>query len=59
MHESAPRLLAAGVQAMLEGAFRTGDYADAAGLLESARAIAAAAGDRPTEAAALDRAGMR
>jgi tetratricopeptide (TPR) repeat protein len=56
--ESAAELLAAGVDAMVEGAFRTGEYAGAADLLDSARARASAAGDRFTEAAAIDRLGM-
>jgi tetratricopeptide (TPR) repeat protein len=58
MHESATQPLAAGIEAMVEAAFRGGDYGAAAELLESARASAGVVGDRRTEAAAVDRLAM-
>lgn len=53
--ESAKDLLAAGSEAMIEAAFRTGEYAQALALLKAA--LDAAGDDRATEAAALDRLG--
>src|SRR5205085_1353743 len=53
----AGELLAAGREAMQEAAFRTGDYGEAEPLLRGALARAEAAGDRSTEAAALDQLG--
>jgi len=55
--ESAAELLAAGAEALLEAAFRTGDYADIQPRLQAARVRAGADGDRATKAAALDRLG--
>jgi tetratricopeptide (TPR) repeat protein len=55
---TAATLLAAGNEAMLEAAFRTGDFAAAEQALNEARAVAEKAGDRASEAAALDRLGM-
>jgi tetratricopeptide (TPR) repeat protein len=55
--ESAAELLAAGAEALLEAAFRTGDYADIQTRLQAARVRAGADGDRATKAAALDRLG--
>ncbi len=55
---TAEALLAAGNEAMLEAAFRTGDFATAEETLNEARAVAEKAGDRASEAAALDRLGM-
>lgn len=55
--ESAGDLLATGAEAMIEAAFRTGDYADAEEMLQSALEVARADGDRVTESAALDRLG--
>ena len=52
---SAGELLAAGTEAMFEGAFRTGDYDDAEAMLEAARCRAEADGDRAAEAGTLDR----
>lgn len=58
MHSEDPAaLLAAGAEAMVEAAFRSGDYAGAEDLLEAALARARACGDRSLEAAALDRLG--
>jgi tetratricopeptide (TPR) repeat protein len=54
---SASELLAAGTEAMYEGAFRTGDYGDAEMMLEAARRRAEADGDRGALAAAIDRLG--
>jgi tetratricopeptide (TPR) repeat protein len=51
-------LLAAGNEAMLEAAFRTGDFAAAEAHLTEARKRAEQAGDRAAEAAAVDRLGM-
>jgi tetratricopeptide (TPR) repeat protein len=55
---TAAALVAAGNEAMLEAAFRTGDFAAAEATLTEARALAEKDGDRATEAAALDRLGM-
>ncbi len=55
--ESAGDVLAAGAEAMIEAAFRTGEYADAEAMLRAARVRAGAGGDRATEAAAMDRLG--
>lgn len=55
--ESASYLLAAGAEAMIEAAFRTGDYTDAEAMLQSALVRARADGDRFTESAGLDRLG--
>lgn len=52
--ESAGKLLAEGAEALLEAAFRTGDYAVAETRLNQAREAAA---DRATEAAVADRLG--
>jgi tetratricopeptide (TPR) repeat protein len=51
-------LLAAGNEAMLEAAFRTGDYLPALHMLETARQRAQHSGDLPHEATALTRLGM-
>ncbi len=56
--ESAGATLAAGIEAMVDAAFRTGEYDRAEVLLRSARVRAGEEGDRATEAAALDRLGM-
>jgi tetratricopeptide (TPR) repeat protein len=56
--ESAGEMLAAGVEALVEAAFRTDEYDRAEALLQSARVRAGEDGDRATEAAALDRLGM-
>lgn len=56
--ETAGGLLAAGADAMVEAAFRTGEFDRAEVMLESARSRAAADGDRATEAAAIDRLAM-
>jgi tetratricopeptide (TPR) repeat protein len=53
--ESARDLLAAGAHALIEAAFRTGDYAGAETLLRTALACARADCDRAAEAGALDR----
>ncbi|MET8147770.1 tetratricopeptide repeat protein [Actinoplanes sp. NPDC049668] len=50
--------LAAGNEAMLEGAFRTGDYGEAEQTFQALLSRARADGDRALEAAALDRLGM-
>ena len=55
---SAATRLATGNEAMLEAAFRTGDFALAEEALNQARALAEQDGDRAGEAAALDRLGM-
>ncbi|MET3429737.1 tetratricopeptide (TPR) repeat protein [Actinoplanes tereljensis] len=55
---TAGALLAAGNEAMLEAAFRTGDYLPARQLLEAARDRARRDRDRIDEAAALTRLGM-
>jgi tetratricopeptide (TPR) repeat protein len=55
---TAAALVAAGNEAMLEAAFRTGDFAAAEATLTEARALAEKGGDRAAEAAALDRLGM-
>jgi tetratricopeptide (TPR) repeat protein len=55
---TAGALLAAGSEAMLEAAFRTGDYLPAGQLLEAAHDRARQGRDRVTEAAALTRLGM-
>jgi tetratricopeptide (TPR) repeat protein len=59
MHEegSARELLAAGTEATIEAAFRTGDYDRAEPLLEAARSRAEEDGDRRTEAGAIDQLG--
>jgi len=51
-------LLADGNEAMIEAAFRTGDFAPAEELLTAARAQAVEIQDRAAEAAAIDRLGM-
>jgi tetratricopeptide (TPR) repeat protein len=56
--ETAAELLAAGAEAMVEAAFRSGEFDRAERTLEAARSSAAADGDRATEAAALDRLAM-
>jgi tetratricopeptide (TPR) repeat protein len=55
---SAAAQVAAGNEAMLEAAFRTGDFAAAEAQLTEARRRAEKDGDRATEAAAIDRLGM-
>jgi tetratricopeptide (TPR) repeat protein len=55
---TAAALVAAGNEAMLEAAFRTGDFAAAEATLAEARALAEKDGDRAAEAAAIDRLGM-
>jgi tetratricopeptide (TPR) repeat protein len=50
-------LFAAGAEALIDAAFRTGDFGQARELLEKARDDAAAAGDRATEALAVERLG--
>jgi len=55
---TAGALLAAGNEAMLEAAFRTGDYLPALQMLEAARERARLDGDRVEEATALTRLGM-
>jgi tetratricopeptide (TPR) repeat protein len=55
---TAGALLAAGSEAMLEAAFRTGDYLPARRLLEAARDRARLTRDRIDEATALTRLGM-
>ena len=55
---TAETLLAAGNEAMLEAAFRTGEFLPAWRLLESARLHARQEGDRAAEATALTRLGM-
>jgi tetratricopeptide (TPR) repeat protein len=55
---SVATLLADGNEAMLEAAFRTGDFAPAEELLTAARAQAQQNQDRAAEAAAIDRLGM-
>jgi tetratricopeptide (TPR) repeat protein len=57
MRGSASELLAAGTEATLEAAFRTGDYDGAEALLEAALRRAEADGDRAAEAGALDQLG--
>jgi tetratricopeptide (TPR) repeat protein len=54
----AASLLATGNEAMLEAAFRTGDYEPARRLLEAAREQARLDGDRAAEGTALTRLGM-
>jgi tetratricopeptide (TPR) repeat protein len=54
---SAAELLAAGIEATNEAAFRTGDFDAAGPLLEEARRRAEAADDRKAEAGALDQLG--
>jgi tetratricopeptide (TPR) repeat protein len=56
--QTAGALLAAGSEAMLEAAFRTGDYLPARQMLEAAWARARLAHDRADEAIALTRLGM-
>jgi tetratricopeptide (TPR) repeat protein len=53
----AGEVLAEGAEALLEAAFRTGDYGGVEALLRSALEQAMADGDRATEAATLDRLG--
>jgi tetratricopeptide (TPR) repeat protein len=55
---TAGALLASGNEAMVEAAFRTGDYPLARQILEAAREQARQDGDRAGEAAALTRLGM-
>jgi tetratricopeptide (TPR) repeat protein len=55
---SAAERVAAGNEAMLEAAFRTGDFTTAEEHLTEARRQAEKDGDRATEAAAIDRLGM-
>lgn len=55
---TAGALLAAGSEALIEAAFRTGDYVPARQLLEAARQRARQIRDRVDEAAALTRLGM-
>ena len=55
---TARELFAAGDEALTEAAFRTGDFAEAQQLLETARAQASAGADREAEACAIDRLGM-
>jgi hypothetical protein len=55
---SAAAQVAAGNEAMLEAAFRTGDFTAAEAQLTEARRRAEKDGDRATEAAAIDRLGM-
>jgi tetratricopeptide (TPR) repeat protein len=55
---TAGALLAAGNEAMLEAAFRTGDYPPARRMLEAARDLARRDRDRRAEATALTRLGM-
>lgn len=55
--ETAGYLLATGSEAMIEAAFRTGEYADAEAMLQSALVRAGSDGDDVTESAALDRLG--
>jgi tetratricopeptide (TPR) repeat protein len=56
--ERTPRELAeAGAEALIEAAFRTGDFDRARELLEKAREAAAAAGDQETKAFATERLG--
>ena len=55
---TAGALLASGNEAMVEAAFRTGDYPLARQILEAAREHARQEGDRAAEAAALTRLGM-
>src|SRR5919112_1023789 len=55
---SAAAQVAAGNEAMLEAAFRTGDFTAAEAQLTDARRRAERDGDRATEAAAIDRLGM-
>jgi tetratricopeptide (TPR) repeat protein len=54
---SGQELLAAGTDAMYEGAFRTGEYDDAEAMLTAALRRAEADGDRAVEAGALDQLG--
>jgi tetratricopeptide (TPR) repeat protein len=56
--ESAGEMLAAGAEAMVEAAFRTGEFDSAETMLRAALAQAREDGDRSTEAGALDRYGM-
>jgi tetratricopeptide (TPR) repeat protein len=51
-------LIRMGEDALLEGGFRTGDFAQARALLSSARESARRDGDRASEAAAADRLGL-
>jgi tetratricopeptide (TPR) repeat protein len=51
-------LIRMGEDALLEGGFRTGDFAQARALLSSARECARRNGDRASEAAAADRLGL-
>ncbi len=55
---TARELFAAGDEALTEAAFRTGDFAEAQELLETARAQASGGADREAEACAIDRLGM-
>src|ERR1700735_4899693 len=55
---TARELSAAGDGPLTEAAFRTGDFAEAQQLLETARAQASAGADREAEACAIDRLGM-
>jgi tetratricopeptide (TPR) repeat protein len=57
MEGSARELLATGTEAMVEAAFRTGDYDAAEATLEAARRRAEIDRDRATEAGALDQLG--
>lgn len=56
--DNAGKLLAEGTEALMAAAFGGGDYDAAEATLQEARRQAAAAGDRRTEAAALDKLAM-
>ncbi|WP_250005813.1 tetratricopeptide repeat protein [Actinoplanes sp. M2I2] len=56
--ETAATLLAAGTEAMLEAAFRTGDFLPAWQMIEGARRLACDVGQPVEEAAALTRLGL-
>jgi tetratricopeptide (TPR) repeat protein len=56
--QTARELADAGADALTEAAFRTGEFGPARELLQQAREAAAAAGDRQTEALALERLAM-